>query len=548
MKYIFVFGDKQRSDETETIASAVGRLASDRGLVPTLLAVDAHSFSDTSYNLSPSEHNEIYVLNDGTEADFTLGFFERSNGIVLSSDNYLAAADLHNKGSGCSSAASNTVIYPDDGSSGVDFFSNRLKRLSRLPVIRRNKEAMRPTVIIVDLPYLPELIGGASGTMLVHSIMDFIRLSRSEDVLLINHENSLRQQTEVDGEVTSRISTLCFHYGISLPTIVHHGLGASRTGQPNVAEDVSKFLSKPPSCSQFHQTAMGNGIENGTRSNSGRDSATSIIPRLPRITAAVNRGRINRLESKTTIGILTELDDWSSAYHSIRYALIHGGLRHSIHVNIKCIPLLSGCSDDVSRPDRIQEQLAASLANIDGILLPGGFTSDYMEEKLAFIRHARENNIPFLGICLGFQLATIEFARNVLGISQATSEEFSPSGGAHIVKRLPSISCSNTGRDILLGAYPVEYRHGSVYGVRHGIQRFRHRYALSNELVPFMENHGMKFFGKSTEQRTVLFQLAAHTFFTGAQYHPEFISAEGEVDPLFSGFVKASAEASPPTK
>lgn len=231
-----------------------------------------------------------------------------------------------------------------------------------------------------------------------------------------------------------------------------------------------------------------------------------------------------------TIGLVADCCDRAGAFHSVEHALTAAARLLGGAVHVVVIPLSA-----------VKERGAAALEGLAGIVVPGGFGDAFLDEKLLAVRYAREHALPFLGICLGFQLGLMEFARNVAGIAGATSEEFAPTACHPVISRAPRVPCRNTGRDMFLGAYPVEYRGAAlqIYGSGARIQRFRHRYALNQAYVEVLESHGMRFCGKSSHGRVVMFCLESHPFFYGVQYHPE-LGGCGEVDPLFLHFIRAA--------
>jgi len=235
------------------------------------------------------------------------------------------------------------------------------------------------------------------------------------------------------------------------------------------------------------------------------------------------------------VGKYVELHD---AYLSVAEALKHGGIANRVNVNIHWIE-----AEDVTN-----ENARELLGNMQGILVPGGFGKRGTEGKIAAIRLARENKIPFLGICLGLQLAIIEFARNVIGIADAASIELEPDTLNPVIALMPEQNgVENLGGTLRLGAYPCELIKGSLaeklYGTSSISERHRHRYEVNNKYRLLLERCGMILSGLSPDERIVeMIELPNHPFFIATQAHPEFKSRPNLPHPLFKGFIEAASQ------
>ena len=224
------------------------------------------------------------------------------------------------------------------------------------------------------------------------------------------------------------------------------------------------------------------------------------------------------------------------AYLSVVEALKHGGIANRVNVNIKWVE-----ADNLS-----EDNVNDALDKIDGILVPGGFGVRGTEGKIVAIKYARENKIPFLGICLGMQLAIVEFARNVAGISDAASTELVPDTKNPVIDILPEQNgVENLGGTLRLGAYPCELKSGSLaeklYNKSSISERHRHRYEVNNDYRECLENNGMVLSGISPDKRIVeMIELPDHPFFIATQAHPEFKSRPNHAHPLFKGFIEAA--------
>jgi CTP synthase len=226
------------------------------------------------------------------------------------------------------------------------------------------------------------------------------------------------------------------------------------------------------------------------------------------------------------------------SYKSLHEALVHGGLANDVKVELHYVD-----SEEITSQNADEK-----LGNYDAILVPGGFGDRGTEGKIQAIRYAREANVPFFGICLGMQLAVIEFARHVCGVKGATSEEFAPDSDDLVIHLMPDqIKVKQKGGSMRLGAYPCKLTPGSiaadVYGASEISERHRHRFEVNNAYRDTLEKHGLGLTGLSPDGRLVeIAELPGHAYFLGCQFHPEFKSRPQSAHPLFVRFVAAGVE------
>ena len=247
---------------------------------------------------------------------------------------------------------------------------------------------------------------------------------------------------------------------------------------------------------------------------------------------------INNIRKKVKIAIVGKYVKLHDAYISIAESLKHGGYANNLEVEIEYID-----ADSVK-----EENVKDILKNQDGILVPGGFGTRGIEGKITAIKYARENNIPFLGICLGMQMAVVEFARNVLKLNDANSEEFdekTPNPVIHIMEEQKHIS--SKGGTMRLGNYPCKIKEGSkvreIYGKEEILERHRHRFEFNNKYKELMEKEGMVCSGISPDGNLVeIIEYTKNNFFIASQFHPEFISRPNNPAPLFKAFIKATGK------
>ncbi|MFQ5532868.1 MAG: CTP synthase, partial [Candidatus Methylomirabilales bacterium] len=240
----------------------------------------------------------------------------------------------------------------------------------------------------------------------------------------------------------------------------------------------------------------------------------------------------------TTIAVVGKYLELKDAYKSLTDAISHGGIANDCRVEIRAV-----------EAERIEEEGPKRCLNdVAGILVPGGFGIRGIEGKITAITYAREEGIPFLGICLGMQCAVIEFARHVCGLREANSREFDPETPHPVIDLMPEQrGITNLGGTMRLGAYPCRLRTESrafeAYGTEEVSERHRHRYEVNNEYRSLLENHGLVNSGVSPDEKLVeLVELAGHPWFVGCQFHPEFRSRPKHPHPLFRAFIRATLE------
>jgi CTP synthase len=239
---------------------------------------------------------------------------------------------------------------------------------------------------------------------------------------------------------------------------------------------------------------------------------------------------LNSALPEVTIGIVGKYFDVPDAYKSLNEALFHAGIQNNVHINLKKIDATTFIPDDV--------------ADVDGILVPGGFGVRGVDGKIAAAKYARENNVPYMGICLGMQIAVIEFMRNVVGVKDANSTEFAKEC-TPVIDIMAEHDAADMGGTLRLGAYPCVIKPSSlaaaVYGVDNISERHRHRYEMDVKLEEKIAKHGMIISGKSPDGRLPeMIELKNHPFFMAGQFHPEFQSSPYSGHPFFNAFVAAA--------
>ncbi len=250
--------------------------------------------------------------------------------------------------------------------------------------------------------------------------------------------------------------------------------------------------------------------------------------------------RVYNPKDEVTIGIVGKYVEYEDSYKSLKEALVHGALAHNLKLNVNWIE-----AEGLEQKD---QSVQAQLEHVDGILVPGGFGKRGIEGMLKGIQHARENKVPYFGICLGMQTACIEFARHVCGLEQANSSEFDPATPHRVIYKLRELrGVEELGGTMRLGAWTCKLEPGSLayqaYGQSEISERHRHRYEFNREYESTLTAGGLRISGSTPDGTYVeIVELADHPFFLGCQFHPEFKSKPLEPHPLFSAFVKAAYE------
>ncbi|HJU68157.1 MAG TPA: CTP synthase [Gemmatimonadaceae bacterium] len=528
-KYIFVTGGVVSSLGKGIAAASLGRLLVERGLRVTMMKFDPYINVDPG-TMSPFQHGEVFVTDDGAETDLDLGHYERFIDRSLSQLNnvttgriYLNVITKERRGEYLGStvqviphitdeiktamkrlAPENDVVIVEIGGTVGD-----IESLPFLEAIRQFRhEIGRDNALFIHLTLVPFITatGEVKTKPTQHSVRDLMEIGIQPDILICRSERPL------SADVKRKIALFCN---------VEFGCVIESRDVPTIYEIPIAFHEQGLDARVVQRLSLG-----GTPADLAgwRRMVQTIAAPRDRVRIAV-------------VGKYTELVD---SYKSVQEALIHGGIANDVGVDISWIS-----SDAFTSPQRAREILDA----FHGLLIPGGFGVRGVEGMLDAIRHAREGGLPFLGICLGLQTAIIEFARNVCGLDDSHSSEFAPDCANPVISLMESQQhVTDMGGTMRLGAYPCRLRPGSlaadVYGVPEVSERHRHRYEVSNSYRDLFAEHGMRFSGLSPDGSLVeMIELPAHPWFIGCQFHPELRSRPTRPHPLFAGFIAAAAAA-----
>ncbi|MBU9710745.1 CTP synthase [Evansella tamaricis] len=529
-KYIFVTGGVVSSLGKGITAASLGRLLKNRGLKVTIQKFDPYINVDPG-TMSPYQHGEVFVTDDGAETDLDLGHYERFIDINLGKFSNITTGKVYS-----------SVIKKErrgDYLGGtvqvIPHITNEIKDR----VFRAGKEG-HPDVVITE-------IGGTVGDIESLPFLEAIRQIKSD----VGHGNvmyihcTLIPYLSAAGEMKSKPTQ---HSVKELRSLgIQPNVIVVRTERPVPEEMKDKIalfcdiereaVIEARDAETLYEVPLDlqkQDLDNYVCSYLGLADRCKDADMTEWINLV---NRVKNLSKKVTIGLVGKYVALQDAYLSVAEALRHAGYKYDSDIDIKWIH-----SEEVTR-----ENVADFLEGVDGILIPGGFGDRGVEGKIAATEYARVNKIPFLGICLGMQLASVEYARNVLGLEGAHSSELNPDTKYPVIDLLPEQKdVEDYGGTLRLGLYPCKLVEGSVAHKAYGgdqviYERHRHRYEFNNEYREQMEGAGFIFSGTSPDGRLVeIIELADHPYFVASQFHPEFVSRPTRPQPLFREFIRAS--------
>ena len=528
-KYVFVTGGVVSGLGKGITVASLGRLLKCRGLKVAAQKLDPYINVDPG-TMSPYQHGEVYVTEDGSETDLDLGHYERFIDEDLNRYSNLTTGKVYwnvlNKERRGEYLGQTVQVIPHITQEIKDF-------------IYRVGEATKADVVITE-------IGGTTGDIESQPFLEAARqvsLEQGKENTLFIHVTLvpfLRGSDEHKTKPTQHSVKELQGMGISPDIIV---LRCDEPLEPEIFRKIAMFCNVKPDCV----------IENRTlpilyeAPLMLEDEDFSLIvcrelglwtraPQLDEWRAMV--ARIKSLQHRVTIGLVGKYVQLHDAYLSVAEALRHAGYERGAQVEIRWID-----SETIT-----EATVADTLASCDGIIVPGGFGDRGVEGMIVTARYAREHDIPYLGICLGMQVAVIEFARHVCGLTGASSGELDPNSPHKVIDFLPDQNETvSKGGTLRLGAYPCRIAEGSVmrrcYGVEEICERHRHRYEFNNDYRELLRDKGLCLCGQSPDGYIVeAVELSEKRFFVGVQFHPEFKSRPNHPHPLFVGLISASLE------
>ncbi len=526
-KFIFVTGGVVSSLGKGLASASIGALMEGRGLKVTLLKMDPYINVDPG-TMSPFQHGEVFVTDDGAETDLDLGHYERYVSTPMGRKNNCTTGQIYEtviakerRGDYLGGTVQVIPHVTDEikqriraAAEGYDIAIGEvggtvgdIESLPFLEAIRQfGWDWGKENVLYIHLTLVPYIAAGGElkTKPTQHSVKELTGLGIQPDILLCRTDRLL------DKKLKSKIAHFC---NVEENAVI-------------TAKDVEWIYEVPV---VFRQEGLDERIVEKLHMWTGS-------PHLRKWQKIVQV--LKNPKDSVRIAVVGKYMDLKESYKSLMEALVHGGIANDTRVELDCI--------EAEKIGEVEAQ--ALLKKADGILVPGGFGDRGSEGKIEAVRYARENRIPFFGICLGMQMAVVEFARNVCGLAGANSSEFdekTPHPVIHLMQAQQGVD--KKGGTMRLGAYPCVIQENSLvlklYGKKKISERHRHRYEFNNSCRDAFDAHGMVLSGLSPDGQLVeMVELQDHPWFLGCQFHPEFKSRPLDCHPLFKGFIKAALQ------
>jgi CTP synthase len=526
-KYIFVTGGVVSSLGKGLAAASIGCLLEARGLRVNMMKFDPYLNVDPG-TMSPFQHGEVFVTDDGAETDLDLGHYERFTHAKLSRDNNLTTGRIYEqiitkerrgdylgktvqviphvtneiKNAARKVAASGEVdvVLVEIGGTVGD-----IESLPFLEAIRQMRQELgRENTVFVHMTLIPWIAAAQElkTKPTQHSVKEMLSIGIQPDILLC------RADREVPRDMREKIAAFC---NVEQAGVI-------------IARDVPSIYEVPLNLAE-------QGVDALVLKYLHIDAPAADLSKWQDIVH-----RAYHPKDEVSIAIVGKYVEYEDSYKSLKEALVHGALAENLKLRVTWLE-----AEGLEVPDYGEQ-----LKGYDGILVPGGFGKRGIEGMLNAIRYAREKDVPYFGICLGMQTACIEYARNVCGLAKANSGEFDPATPHRIIYKLRElIGVEEMGGTMRLGAWICQMEPDSLaakaYGKTEISERHRHRYEFNREYEAVLTGAGLRLTGSSPEGTYVeIVEIPGHPFFLGCQFHPEFKSKPLEPHPLFHAFVKAS--------
>lgn len=528
-KYIFVTGGVTSSLGKGIMASSLALLLKLRGYSVTIQKLDPYINVDPG-TLNPYEHGECYVTEDGAETDLDLGHYERFTNVNTSQANnvttgriYQTVIDKERRGDYLGGTVQVIPHVTDEIKRRIKILGNTNKYdfvitelggvvgdIESLPFIeslRQMKWELGRNIIVIHLTYIPYL--AAAGELKTkptqHSVKEMLEQGVQPDIIVCRTEHKLNE------EIKDKIALFC---NVDKNNVIES------MDAPSIYEVPLNMLKEKLDIQVLDLL----GVKAHGESNLEKWKAFLY--------------KLNNPINEVKIGLVGKYIELKDAYKSISESFIHAGASLQCNVKLKLIH-----SEDLEKGE---DCISEELCGLNGILVAPGFGARGIEGKLCAIKYARENKIPFFGICLGMQMAVVEFARNVLNMKNAHSYEMSPGTKYPVISLMEEQkNVKDMGGTMRLGAYPCKLKKGSkaymAYGREDISERHRHRYEFNNKYLKQFEEAGMVATGVNPNSNLVeVIELIDHPYFMGVQFHPEYKSTVEEPHPLFISFIKAA--------
>ena len=526
MKYIFITGGVVSSLGKGLTAASLGALLEQRGLTTRIQKFDPYLNVDPG-TMSPFQHGEVYVLDDGAETDLDLGHYERFTSGKLSRFNNLTSGQIYE-----------SVIKKERRG---DYLGKTVQVIPHVTNEIKDRIYAEGEGVNVLITEIGGTIGDIEGLPFTEAMRQFASEVGKANVLFLHMTllPSLRAAGELKTKPTQQSVAKLREIGIQPDILV------CRTEQPiteEIREKISLFCSVKKeavieeqdvnhSIYELPHMLKKEGLDELVISILGLDAPA---PKQDDWEEVVHR--LLNPKHKIKIGMVGKYLDLQDSYLSVNESIVHGGIRNDCEVEVSYID-----AEDIETKGA--EEL---LSNLDGILVPGGFGDRGTEGKIIASRFARENNIPYFGLCLGMQIAVIDFARNQLGLTDANSTEFNPNTPHPVIDIMgEQKEIKDKGATMRLGAWPCVLEKGSLaynaYEKESISERHRHRYEFNNQYREQLEEAGLIISGTNPDRGLVeIIEVKNHPWFVAVQFHPEFQSKPNQAHPLFASFVEAA--------
>ncbi|KXG33014.1 hypothetical protein SORBI_3003G241000 [Sorghum bicolor] len=550
MKYVLVTGGVVSGLGKGVTASSIGVVLKACGLRVTTIKIDPYLNTDAG-TMSPFEHGEVFVLDDGGEVDLDLGNYERFLDIKLTRDNNITTGKIYqaviNKERRGDYLGKTVQVVPHI----TDEIQDWIERVAMVPV--DGKEGP-PDVCVIELG---GTIGDIESMPFIEALGQFSYRVGPGNFCLVHV--SLVPVLNVVGEQKTKPTQHSVRglRGLGLaPDIL-----ACRSTEPleeHVKVKLSQFCHVPISnIVNLHDVTNIWHIPLLLRDQKAHEAILKVlelqydgkVPREPELAKWTKRAtKFDKLKTPVKIAMVGKYTGLSDSYLSVIKALLHASVAMERKLVVEWVPSCDLEDSSAKETPEAHKKAWKLLKGADGVLVPGGFGDRGVQGKILAAKYARENNVPYLGICLGMQIAVIEFARSVMKLRGANSTEFDPATTSPCVIFMPEGSKTQMGATMRLGSRRTYFhvngcKSAKLYGNASSVdERHRHRYEVNPDMVPDFERAGLQFVGKDESgKRMGIIELPSHKFFIGAQFHPEFKSRPGKPSPLFLGLIAAAS-------
>ncbi|HEX7286336.1 MAG TPA: CTP synthase [Candidatus Angelobacter sp.] len=533
-KYIFVTGGVVSSLGKGLAAASIGCLLESRGLKVNLMKFDPYLNVDPG-TMSPFQHGEVFVTDDGAETDLDLGHYERFTHARLQRDNNWTTGRIYEQiitkerrgdylgktvqviphvTNEIKAAMKKVAQEVDIAIVEIGGTVGDIESLPFLEAIRQMRQELgRDNTIFIHVTLVPWI--GAAGELKTkptqHSVKELLSIGIQPDILLCRTDRFLSKELKSKIALFCNVEDEAVITAKDVASIYEVPLVFSREGVDRLLLRYMRMDSKEPDLSRWEELIH----------------------------------RIYNPKDEVNIGIVGKYVEYEDSYKSLKEALVHGAVGQNLKLNLTWVEAEGLETGDPNSKNRDYE---TQLEGYDGILVPGGFGKRGIEGMLNAIRYAREKQVPYFGICLGMQTACIEFARNVCGLREANSSEFDPATPHRVIYKLRELTgIDELGGTMRLGAWTCKLEPNSqaaqAYGKTEISERHRHRYEFNREYEAVLTGGGLRITGATPDGTYVeIVEIPEHPYFLGCQFHPEFKSKPLEPHPLFSSFIKASYE------